>query len=441
MAQFELFPEEDEPPVDEPAAPQILSVGELTELVKGELEDRFPDVWVSGEISNFSRPHSGHCYFTLKDDEAQIRAVIWRTTATRVPFELHDGLEVICQGGLEIYAPRGTYQIVVRQIQPQGLGALELALRQLRAKLEIEGLFAADRKRPLPRFPRRIAVVTSPTGAAIRDFLEVLRRRWCGADVWILPARVQGVGAAAEIVAAIHRANRLADRIDCLVLARGGGSLEDLWSFNEEAVVRAIVASRIPVVSAIGHEIDVTLSDLAADVRALTPSEAAELIVPARDEMLGILRQHRRRLLVALERRATLARRRLEAIADRREFRKPLERVHNAARRLDELEVCLDRAIRQKLLQSRRRTEHVTAQLESLSPLGVLGRGYSLTQRINDASLVRDAATLAIGETIRTRFAKGSAVSRIEEIEAEWSRLRPTSARSATVSRYERDTE
>lgn len=417
MAQFELFPEEEEPPAGEPAAPRIWSVAELTDLVKGELEDLFPDVWVSGEISNFSRPHSGHCYFTLKDDAAQIRAVIWRTTAARVPFDLHDGLEVVCQGGLEVYAPRGTYQLVIRQIQPQGLGALELALRQLRAKLDAEGLFAAERKRRLPRFPRRIAVVTSPTGAAIRDFLEVLRRRWRGADVWILPVRVQGTGAAREVVAAIERAGALINHIDCLVVARGGGSLEDLWTFNEEAVVRAIAASPIPVVSAIGHEIDVTLSDLAADVRALTPSEAAELVVPARDELLAHLRQHHRRLVGGLERRAALARRRLEALAEARALRKPLERVHNLARRLDEMEISLHRAAQQQAAHARRRIEHAAARLESLSPLGVLGRGYSLTQRIRDDSLVRDAAVLEAGETIRTRFARGAAISRIEHIE------------------------
>jgi len=422
MAQFELFPEEDEEEETSEeigAAPRILSVGQLTDLVKGELEDLFPDVWVSGEISNFSRPHSGHCYLTLKDDAAQIRAVIWRTTAARVPFDLHDGLEVICQGGLEVYAPRGTYQLVIRQIQPQGLGALELALRQLRARLEAEGLFAAERKRPLPRFPRRIAVVTSPTGAAVRDFLEVLRRRWRGADVWILPVRVQGAGAAAEVVAAIARANQLHRQIDCLVVARGGGSLEDLWTFNEEAVVRAIVASRIPVVSAIGHEIDVTLADLAADVRALTPSEAAELVVPARDELLAVLRQHQRRLILGLERRVALARRKLETLASRREFRKPLENVHNLARRLDELELCLNRGMANQLQQGRRQLEQTTARLEALSPLGVLGRGYSLTQRTADGSLVRDAAKLEVGDAITTRFAQGAAISRVEKLELE----------------------
>ncbi len=250
-----------------PAAQPILTVGQLTAEIKDVLESTFAEVWVSGEISNLSRPQSGHCYLTLKDQDAQLRAVLWRTAASRVRFDLDDGLEVICHGRLDLYPPRGSYQLVIDQILPKGLGALELALRKLRERLAAEGLFDAARKRPLPRFPRQIAIVTSPTGAALRDFLEVLRRRWRGTDVLVLPARVQGEGAAAEIAAAIAVANRLARPIDVLVVARGGGSLEDLWAFNEEAVVRAIDASRIPVVSAIGHEIDVTLADLVADVR------------------------------------------------------------------------------------------------------------------------------------------------------------------------------
>ncbi len=248
-------------------AQTVLSVSQLTAEIKDLLESAYPEVWVSGEISNFSRPQSGHCYFTLKDDEAQIRAVMWRMTAARVRFDLEDGLEVVCRGALDVYAPRGSYQLVVQQIEPKGLGALEQALRKLRARLAAEGLFDPGRKRPLPRFPRRIAVVTSPTGAAVRDFLEVLRRRWRGADVLVVPVRVQGEGSAAEIAAAIQMVNRLATPVDVLVVARGGGSLEDLWSFNEEIVVRAIHASQVPVVSGVGHEIDVTLADLVADVR------------------------------------------------------------------------------------------------------------------------------------------------------------------------------
>jgi exodeoxyribonuclease VII large subunit len=213
---------------DELSVEHVLTVSQLTEYVKHVLEATFPDVWVAGEISNFSRPQSGHCYLTLKDDAAQLRAVIWRTAASRMRFEPHDGLEVICQGHLDLYPPRGSYQLVIEQIVPKGLGALELALRQLRDRLANEGLFAPERKRPLPRFPRKIAFVTSPTGAAIRDFLEVLRRRWRGADVLIVPVRVQGEGAATEIAAGIELVNRMAMPIDVLVVGRGGGSLEDL---------------------------------------------------------------------------------------------------------------------------------------------------------------------------------------------------------------------
>ncbi|HUY93082.1 MAG TPA: exodeoxyribonuclease VII large subunit [Pirellulales bacterium] len=395
---------------------QILSVYELTSQIKDLLEGNFQQVWVSGEISNFSRPQSGHCYLTLKDDRAQIRAVLWRTVASRLRFELEDGLDVICQGSLDVYAPRGSYQLVIRQIEPKGIGALELALRKLKEKLAAEGLFDTARKRPLPRFPRRIAFVTSPTGAAIRDFLEVLRRRWRGADVLVVPVRVQGEGAAQEIAAAIAAVNRFAVPVDCLVVGRGGGSLEDLWAFNEEAVVRAIHASRIPVVSAVGHEIDVTLADLVADVRALTPSEAAELVVPAAEEIASALRSHQQRLLTALLRRALLGRARLDQLAAHRAFRKPFELVHDAARRLDELSVRSNRAVRQRLIAARRQLDATANQLESLSPLGVLGRGYSLTQRLSDGRLVRDAAELNVGDEISTRFARGQAVSRVERL-------------------------
>ncbi|HWB00539.1 MAG TPA: exodeoxyribonuclease VII large subunit [Pirellulales bacterium] len=401
------------------AARPVLSVADLTGLIKDTLEGSFPDVWVAGEISNLSRPQSGHCYLTLKDDRAQIRAVLWRATATRCKFELEDGLEVICQGELEVYPPRGTYQLVVRQIEPRGVGALELALRKLREKLAAEGLFDQGRKRPLPRFPRRIAFVTSPTGAAIRDFLQVLRRRWTGADVLVVPTRVQGDGAGAEIAAAIATANRFAESIDCLVVGRGGGSLEDLWAFNEECVVRAICASRIPVVSAVGHEIDVTLSDLAADVRALTPSEAAELVVPASDEIAAALRATQMRLLKSLRVAAGGLRTRLEALAQHRGIRRPFEPVHERAQRIDDLAARAKSAIVRQTAASRQRLTSDSAHLESLSPLAVLGRGYSLTFRTQDGQLVRDAANLQIGDEVVTRFAKSRATSTVTGMQNE----------------------
>jgi exodeoxyribonuclease VII large subunit len=395
----------------------VLTVSALTLLIKEDVEGTFPAVWVSGEISNFSRPQSGHCYLTLKDDEAQLRAVIWRGTAATVRCDLHDGLEVICRGHLDVYAARGSYQLVIEEIHPKGLGALEQALRRLREKLAAEGLFDRARKRPLPAFPRRIAFVTSPTGAAIRDFLQVLRRRWRGAQVLIVPVRVQGVGAAAEIAAAIGAVNRLAVPIDVLVVGRGGGSLEDLWAFNEEAVVRAIVGSRIPVVSAVGHEIDVTLADLAADLRALTPSEAAERVVPAIEDVLAALHDRRGRLAAALRSRVADVRNRLQSLARRRVFERPFDRLHELGRELDQQQARADRAVRQQLTLARRRIESVASHLASLSPLNVLARGYTLTTRL-DGQLLTRAEELAIGETIRTRFTSGHAVSRVESVES-----------------------
>jgi exodeoxyribonuclease VII large subunit len=398
------------------SAPGVLSVSQLTGQIKGLLEQRFAAVWVSGEVSNLSRPQSGHCYLTLKDEGAQIRAVLWRSAVLRSRVELHDGLEVMCRGYLDVYPPRGSYQLVIEQIEPKGLGALERALRVLREKLAAEGLFEQARKRPLPKFPRRVAFVTSPSGAAIRDFLEVLRRRWRGVHVLIVPVRVQGDGAAREIAAGIELVNRLAEAVDVLVVGRGGGSLEDLWAFNEEIVVRAIFASRIPVVSAVGHEIDVTLSDLVADVRALTPSEAAERVVPAVDEVRDFLRRQRQRLATALAGRLNAARTRLDGVAACRVFRRPLERVQLLARRLDELESRAMRAVSARLSLVRANLGATAGRLKSLSPLAVLARGYSLTTRADDGELVSSAGQVAIGECLRTRLAAGEVISRVEDV-------------------------
>jgi exodeoxyribonuclease VII large subunit len=400
------------------AAQRPLTVWELTAQIKDLLEATFPAVWVGGEISNFARPQSGHCYLTLKDDRAQLRAVIWRGAAARIRFQMHDGLEVVCRGQLDLYAARGSYQLIIDEIVPRGMGALELALRQLREKLAREGLFDPARKRPLPAFVRQIAVVTSPTGAAIRDFLQVLARRWRGASVLIVPVRVQGEGAAEEIAAAVATVNRTARPIDCLVVTRGGGSMEDLWSFNEEVVVRAIVASRIPVISAVGHEIDVTLSDLAADVRALTPSEAAELVAPASEDLLAVLRGIENRLAAGLRARVGSARSRIDAVARHSAFRRPYQRLFELSRRLDEWDARSQRSVNALLRLARHRLDTLTGRLESLSPLNVLKRGYSLTQRTSDGQIIRAAAELAPGQQITTRFAQGSASSRVERIES-----------------------
>jgi exodeoxyribonuclease VII large subunit len=398
-------------------AERVLSVSQFTAQLKSVVESNFSSVWVAGEISNFSRPQSGHCYFTLKDDGAQLRAVIWRTAASRLKFDLQDGLEVVCRGSLDVYPPRGSYQMVVSEIEPRGIGALELALRKLREKFAAEGLFDPDRKRPLPTFPRRIGFVTSPTGAAVHDFLQVLKRRWRGVEVFIIPARVQGTGAAEEIAAGIRLANRMRPALDVLVVGRGGGSLEDLWSFNEEPVVRAIAASKIPTVSAVGHEIDVTLADLVADVRALTPTEAAERVVPSSADVSEMVRLLSDRLQRTLGIQLASLRQRLDAIFSRPALARPLEFIHNQSRLVDELGVRLHSAMRLSVRDQEQRLVVLSGKLDSLSPLAVLGRGYSLTQDAKSGKLVTSVKQLKTGSEIRTRLAEGSVVSVVSKIE------------------------
>jgi exodeoxyribonuclease VII large subunit len=404
---------------DSKREPHVLTVAQLTSLIKDVLEGTFPTVWVSGELSDVSKPRSGHIYFTLKDADAQIRGVIWRNTASRLPFQLEDGAQVICAGNLDVYPPRGSYQLVVREVEPRGVGSLLLALRQLQQRLAAEGLFDPQHKKPLPKFPRRIAFVTSPTGAAIRDFLEVIRRRWRGTDVVVVPTRVQGEGAAGEIARAIAAANRVKPAPDVIVVGRGGGSVEDLWCFNDELVVRAIFASEIPVVSAVGHEIDVTLSDLVADVRALTPSEAAELVVPSSDDLQSLLKTYQQRLVALLRSRAQSARVRLNALASSRVMRHPTDRIRELARRVDELELRANRAILTNQSKARERIAHMAERLESLSPLAVLGRGYSVTQHTSDGRLLTDPGSVSTGELITTRLARGTLTSRVETIETD----------------------
>jgi len=393
--------------------PQVLSVSQLTAMIQGTLESAFHSVWVSGEVSEVSRPHSGHVYFTLKDAQAQIRGVIWRSAVQRIKFKLEEGQQVVCHGDLDVYPPRGTYQLVVRQVEPQGVGALQLAFKQLQQRLAAEGLFDPIHKKPLPAFPRRVGFVTSPTGAAVRDFLEVAARRSRGVEILVIPARVQGECAADEIVRGIELANRLVPPLDVLVVGRGGGSLEDLWCFNEEAVVRAIFASRLPVVSAVGHEIDVTLSDLVADVRALTPSEAAERIIPSADELTTRLTQIQRRLVGNLRGRATAARRHVEQLAKSRVLRSPKTLIYDLSHRLDELDALAARAIRRRVTMASDRLGATSARLDSLSPLAVLARGYSVTTRAS-GEIVREANQVSTGETIHTRLARGELTSRVE---------------------------
>lgn len=376
----------------EPAGQELESVSELTARIRSSLERDFAEVAIRAEVSNLSRPRSGHVYLSLKDESAQIRAVLWKSDARRLVFDLTDGLAVRVRGKLTVYPLRGDYQVVVHAIEPEGIGALELAFRQTVARLAAEGLFDPARKRPLPRYPRRIVVVTSPTGAAVRDLLQVLGRRWRAADILIAPTLVQGPGAAAQVVAALALANRV-EGADLVILARGGGSLEDLWAFNEDIVARAIVASRLPVVSAIGHEVDVTIADLAADLRALTPSEAGEVCVPDARE-------------VRLE---------LDRLSDRL-ARAGQAHLRAARSRLDSLSARARHAIRRDLDARRHRLARLAAGLEALSPLAVLARGYSLTFADDSEVPLRSPKDLRPGDRIRTRLAEGTLVSRVEEV-------------------------
>jgi exodeoxyribonuclease VII large subunit len=404
-----------------PENAKIFTIGEISRAVKGLLEDAFAQgVWVSGEVSNLARPASGHIYLTLKDSEGQLRGVMWRSVASRIKFALQDGMEVIARGKITVYVPRGDYQLQIEELQPKGVGALELAFRQLREKLFKLNYFDAARKKPLPRFPRRAALVTSPSGAAVRDMLEILGRRWPALEVWVCPVRVQGEGAAEEIAAAIRLVNRVAPSdscpIDVMIVGRGGGSMEDLWAFNEECVAQAIFASRVPVVSGVGHETDLTIADLVADVRALTPSEAAERVAPDRREILDGLAGQAEAMRQLLMRRLDLARARLDDLSRRRSFRLPLERLRDLNQRLDEWSERLNRVGGQRLLQARRRVEAVAGRLHALSPLNVLARGYSLTRRDADQSVVRNAEQVAVGERLVTLVQRGRIISRVEEL-------------------------
>ncbi len=329
--------------------PSLLSVRQVTELVRGALLQHLPaTLHVLGEIGDLSRPASGHWYFTLKDGASELPCVMWRSAAARVKFVPQIGMEIIASGGIDVYQPRGVYQLYVSRIEPRGVGALELAFRQLKEKLEAAGLFDPARKRPLPRIPQRVALVTSPSGAAIRDILQTLRRRFVPLEIFIFPVRVQGEGAAREIATAIELMNRHAAAlggIDVAIVGRGGGSLEDLWAFNEEIVARAIAASRVPIVSAVGHEVDISISDLVADVRAATPTAAAELIAPRSDELIEWLAQRTRRAHRAACHALALSRGRLETLLAREPLARPRAALRQRAQQLDERQHRLNVAL------------------------------------------------------------------------------------------------
>ena len=439
---------------------EILTVTELTRQIQDVLEATFDQLWVEGEISNLRRPASGHLYFTLKDEESQIRAVLFRPSARVLKFDLEDGMHIVCRARINVYRPRGEYQLILDYAEPKGIGALQIAFEKLKAKLQAEGLFETARKKEIPFLPSRIGVITSPSGAVIRDILNITRRRFPSVDILIAPVRVQGPEAPAEIVEALHHLNEQPG-IDVIIVARGGGSLEDLMAFNDEGVARAIFASRVPVISAVGHEIDFTIADFVSDLRAPTPSAAAELVVPMRGELAQQIRAFNARLISAAERLMKLGNERLEKLS---------ERVRDPRRRLDDLRLGLDerfnnlavsvvrrvRTERDRLRYFETHLQYLSpgvklanltfvldnmrksmitgihrqvdtlrvrlagraALLESLSPLSVLARGYAIVRTIPEGRVISDARELTTGDLVGINVAKGrfdAVVSKIEK--------------------------
>jgi exodeoxyribonuclease VII large subunit len=403
-----------------PSPPErdVWSVSALTAQIRELLESTFSAVWVSGEVSNFTKASSGHMYFSLKDAKAQLRAAMFRGVNLRLKFDLRDGMEVFARGRIGVYEPRGDYQFYVEEVQPKGVGAAELALRQLKEKLLAKGYFDPRRKKPLPQFPKRVALIASATGAAIRDMIELFAQRWPLTEVIVLPSRVQGAGAAEEVAAAVRLLNRVHAlgriRLDAIVIGRGGGSSEDLAAFNEEVVADAIFQSTVPIVSAVGHEIDVTVADLVADHRAETPSAAVVSLTPNRADTLTALLDTNVRLREAVEQRLRLGKRSLDQLATRPALRRPLQRIHDLGQRLDDAAARLHRAARVRHTHAAEKLAALAAQLETLSPLNVLSRGYSLT-RTTDGKLVRSAADVQPGDELVTRVASGEITSRVEK--------------------------
>jgi len=412
-----LFDEEERKP---------LTVSQLTNSIRIALESRFASVWVEGEISNFKDHSSGHWYFTLKDQNAQLRAKCFRSTNTRIRFRPANGLHVRARGKLSVYAARGEYELVVDALDPVGAGALQIAFEQLRDRLQAEGLFAKELKRPLPVFPRRVGIVTSPTGAAIKDILNVISRRTRTVHVLFSPAKVQGDSAGPDIARAIRfinqyhehalREGRTADLVDVLIVGRGGGSTEDLWAFNQEEVARAIRKSIIPVISAVGHEADFTIADFVADLRAPTPSAAAELVAAHEDQLCSALDQLGRQMNRLMRFRIVDLRSRVQKQALSHAFDEVKSSLRNARRRFDAASSACNDAMETSLQAARERLGLAAASLDALSPLAVLQRGYAIAQDASGKPL-RDAAAVNAGDQVAVRLAKGKLNTRVETVE------------------------
>ncbi len=420
---------------------KVYTVSEVTRLVKAELEDAFPLLWVEGEISNFHRHHSGHLYFTLKDEMSQLRTVMFRSDAKRVPFELKDGLQVVARGRINVYEPRGEYQLVVELLEPKGKGALQLAFEQLKEKLQKEGLFDPTRKKELPVLPKKVGVVTSPRGAAIVDIIKTLERRFARLHILLYPVKVQGEGAAEEIVEGIDYLGKIPG-IDVMIVGRGGGSMEDLWAFNEEKVARAIFRCPIPVISAVGHEIDFTIADFVADIRASTPSVAAEIVIKEEESLRERIENLEKRL--AHTQRYYLQEQKHEVLSltQHRAFQNMKITLLNLAQKVDELDMRAWNAIRnrqQKISEDKSRTElleekirsalkemlqqfqarweTLSAQLHNLSPLNILKKGYTLCWKDGGQYLVRRIEEVEKEREMTVSFFKGEFTCLVKDVD------------------------
>lgn len=394
----------------------IYTVGEITKYIRVILQDSFPSVWIEGEISNHVLHSSGHMYFSLKDAGAVLKCAMFKRANEKLKFVPKDGMKVICFGAISVYEARGDYQLIVEEIEPKGIGALQLQFQQLKEKLFKEGLFDEKHKVAIPFLPTRIGIVTSPTGAAIRDILNIARRRFSNVEIIINPVKVQGESAKDEIARAIKEFNELKN-IDVMIVTRGGGSLEDLWPFNEEVVARAIYDSTIPIISAVGHEIDYTISDFVADFRAPTPSAAAELVIPKKEDLINIINTSTTRLRNALLAKINLLTHKLSSLKGAYVLRQPLNLITQNQQKIDGLKADLAIRIDHILKMRGENFKLLISKLETLSPLGILTRGYSITTKFPDGAIIKDARLLKPDDIVETKLGKGKFKSRVENIE------------------------
>ncbi len=395
----------------------MYGVGELCRALKRVVEESFEaGLWVEGEISNYRLVSSGHAYFTLKDETATLSAVLFRGNARGLRFAPQDGMKVLAFGSLGIYEAQSKYQLIVQRLEPQGIGGLQLAFDQLKKKLTAEGLFEAARKKAVPMLPQRIAIITSPTGAAIRDILTVLNRRFSNLEITIMPVPVQGEGAAGKIAEALAEVNAMGG-FDVVLITRGGGSLEDLWAFNEEVLARAVAASALPTISAVGHEIDITICDMVADLRCATPSAAAELLVAPKQDLLNSIRALRDALAGGLENLVSRYAHRLQLALRSGGLKEPGRLLELFFQRLDDAKEALPMGLSRWCQNSRHVLSGLAGQLNALSPLGVLGRGYSITFRGDGGEILREASEVKAGEAIVTRLGKGRIRSNVVDVE------------------------